>query len=104
MKLEQGRYLNDRLATYIVPTFMDAPSIDVRFLEDPGGYEGFGAKGVGELPMDGGAPAAAAAVENATGIRVDELPVTPERLLIARSSAHGAPELENRPGRENGDV
>ena len=40
----------------------------------------FGAKGVGELPMDGGAPAIAAAVFNATGAFVGEIPITPERL------------------------
>ncbi|HVS01382.1 MAG TPA: xanthine dehydrogenase family protein molybdopterin-binding subunit [Thermoanaerobaculia bacterium] len=80
VKLEQGRYLNDRLATYIIPTFPDSPRIEVELLEKA--WEGgpFGAKGVGELPMDGGAPAVAAAVENATGIAVPAIPATPERL------------------------
>jgi CO/xanthine dehydrogenase Mo-binding subunit len=84
VKLQDGRYLNDRLATYIIPTVKDSPRIDVHLLERP--WEGgpFGAKGVGELPMDGGAPAAAQAVENATGIAVEEIPATPERLLRAR--------------------
>jgi CO/xanthine dehydrogenase Mo-binding subunit len=81
VKLDQGRYLNDRLATYIIPTVLDTPRMDVHLLERP--WEGgpFGAKGVGELPMDGGAPAAAQAIENATGIGVNEIPATPERLL-----------------------
>lgn len=81
VKLQDGRYLNDRLATYIIPTARDSPRIDVHLLEKP--WEGgpFGAKGVGELPMDGGAPAAAQAIENALGIPVDEIPATPERLL-----------------------
>jgi CO/xanthine dehydrogenase Mo-binding subunit len=80
IKMEEGRYLNDRLATYIIPTIKDSPEIEVHLLENP--YDGgpFGAKGVGELPMDGGAPAAVAAVENATGIWADEVPATPERL------------------------
>jgi CO/xanthine dehydrogenase Mo-binding subunit len=80
IKMEDGRYLNDRLATYIIPTIRDSPQIDVHLLECP--YDGgpFGAKGVGELPMDGGAPAAVAAVENATGIWSTEIPATPERL------------------------
>jgi CO/xanthine dehydrogenase Mo-binding subunit len=43
----------------------------------------FGAKGVGELPMDGAAPAIAAAVLNATGALVTEIPLTPERLQAA---------------------
>ena len=81
VKLQDGRYLNDRLATYIIPTAKDSPRIDVHLLEQP--WEGgpFGAKGVGELPMDGGAPAAAQAIENALGVPVDEIPATPERLL-----------------------
>ena len=84
VKLQDGRYLNDRLATYIIPTIKDCPRIDVHLLERA--WEGgpFGAKGVGELPMDGGAPAVAQAVENATGIPVEEIPATPERLLRAR--------------------
>lgn len=86
VKMQDGRYLNDRLATYIIPTIRDTPRIDVHLLER--GYEGgpFGAKGVGELPMDGGAPAAAQAIENATGIPVAEIPATPERLLRSRTS------------------
>jgi CO/xanthine dehydrogenase Mo-binding subunit len=85
VKLDGGRYLNDRLATYIIPTVRDSPRIDVHLLERP--WEGgpFGAKGVGELPMDGGAPAAAQAIENATGIPVTEIPATPEKLLRWRA-------------------
>lgn len=81
VKMEGGRYLNDRLATYIIPTIQDAPALDVHLLERP--WEGgpFGAKGMGELPMDGGAPAVAQAIENATGLGVDAIPATPERLL-----------------------
>jgi|CXWL01.1.fsa_nt_gi CO/xanthine dehydrogenase Mo-binding subunit len=81
VKLRDGRYLNDRLATYIIPTAMDAPRMAVHLLEHP--WEGgpFGAKGIGELPMDGGAPAILQAIENATGIRADALPASPERLL-----------------------
>jgi len=81
IKLQDGRYLNDRLATYIIPTIQDSPRIDVHLLER--GFEGgpFGAKGIGELPMDGGAPAILQAIENATGIVPTEVPATPERLL-----------------------
>jgi CO/xanthine dehydrogenase Mo-binding subunit len=81
IKLKDGRYLNDRLATYIIPTVRDTPRIDVHLLERP--WEGgpFGAKGVGELPMDGGAPAVAQAIDNALGVEVTEIPATPERLM-----------------------
>jgi CO/xanthine dehydrogenase Mo-binding subunit len=81
IKLQDGRYLNDRLATYIIPTIRDCPRIDVHLLESR--WEGgpFGAKGVGELPMDGGAPAILQAIENATGLAPAEVPATPERLF-----------------------
>ena len=71
--MDGGRYLNDRLATYVIPTALDAPRVAVELLERP--WEGgpFGAKGVGELPMDGGAPAVAQAIENAIGVAVDML-------------------------------
>jgi CO/xanthine dehydrogenase Mo-binding subunit len=85
MKMEEGRYLNDRLATYIIPTFRDSPRIEVGLLEKPSRSGPFGAKGVGELPMDGAAPAVAAAVENALGARVNDIPATPERLLAVMS-------------------
>ncbi len=84
IKLDQGRYLNDRLATYIIPTAMDAPDLDVELLEAAFPDGPFGAKGIGELPMDGGAPAVVAAIENATGLVVDEIPATPERLFAAQ--------------------
>ena len=75
-----GRFLQDRLATCIIPTTLDSPPFEVLLVEEPFPGGPFGAKGVGELPMDGGAPAAVAAVESATGIWADEIPATPERL------------------------
>lgn len=90
VKLDGGRYLNDRLATYIIPTFKDSPTIDVELLEKPWSGGPYGAKGIGELPMDGGASALAAAIENATGLAVDEIPATPERLLAAEEEEEAA--------------
>ncbi|HEX9801112.1 MAG TPA: xanthine dehydrogenase family protein molybdopterin-binding subunit [Thermoanaerobaculia bacterium] len=90
MKLADGRYLNDRMATYLIPTAVDAPAIDVELLERPWDGGPFGAKGVGELPMDGGAPAVAAAIENALGVSPDEIPATPERLFRLRQAAEVA--------------
>jgi CO/xanthine dehydrogenase Mo-binding subunit len=83
MKVADGRYLNDRLATYIIPTIKDAPRMDVHLLEFPYADGPFGAKGIGELPMDGGAPAVVQAIENATGVPVAEIPATAERILGA---------------------
>ncbi len=93
VKLENGRYLNDRLATYIIPTFKDSPKIEVRLLEKPWNGGLVGAKGVGELPMDGGAPAAASAIENATGLKVDTIPATPERLFEWRQAGRATDEV-----------
>ncbi len=68
IKLRDGRYLNDRLATYIIPTALDAPRITTILVEAPFGGVPHGAKGVGELPMDVGAPAVVAAIADATGV------------------------------------
>ena len=54
IKLRDGRYLNDRLATYIIPTSLDAPRITSILVEAPFASAPHGAKGVGELPMDVG--------------------------------------------------
>jgi CO/xanthine dehydrogenase Mo-binding subunit len=83
IKLRDGRYLNDRLATYIIPTALDAPRISTILVEAPFSGAPHGAKGVGELPMDVGAPAVVAAIADATGVWIDALPATPERILAA---------------------
>jgi CO/xanthine dehydrogenase Mo-binding subunit len=83
IKLKDGRYLNDRLATYLIPTALDAPRISAILVEAPFDGAPHGAKGVGELPMDVGAPAVVAAIHDATGVWINELPATPERILEA---------------------
>jgi CO/xanthine dehydrogenase Mo-binding subunit len=85
IKLRDGRYLNDRLATYIIPTSLDAPRITTILVEAPFAGAPHGAKGVGELPMDVGAPAVVAAIADATGAWIGELPASPERILAALS-------------------
>ena len=82
VQMSGGKVRNPRMTTYIVPTSLDAPPFTTILVEDPYPYgPGGGAKGLGELPMDGGAPAIAAAVEHATGLAADELPLLPERLF-----------------------
>jgi CO/xanthine dehydrogenase Mo-binding subunit len=81
--MKNGKMANDRLTNYMLPTCMDAPEMEVILIEKPYPHGPFGAKGVGELPMDGGAPALAAAICNALDIDITELPFTPERLLQA---------------------
>ena len=90
MKLVDGRYLNDRLATYVIPTSLDAPRIRSILVEKPYSGSPHGAKGIGELPMDVGAPAVVAAIHDAVGVWIHDLPATPERILAALS---GAPDL-----------
>jgi CO/xanthine dehydrogenase Mo-binding subunit len=87
IKLRDGRYLNDRLATYIIPTALDAPRISAILVEAPFGGVPHGAKGVGELPMDVGAPAVVAAIADATGVWITDLPASPERILAAMTDS-----------------
>ena len=79
----EGRMLNCQMTNYVIPTSMDVPPIRVYFEEN--GYERGpgGAKGIGELPLDGAAPAIVNAIENATGISFTHIPVTPEDFFKA---------------------
>ena len=81
IKLHDGRYLNDRLQTYLIPTSLDAPRIETHLVEARFEDAPHGVKGVGELPMDVGAPAVVAAIHDATGVWVHDLPASPERIL-----------------------
>jgi CO/xanthine dehydrogenase Mo-binding subunit len=89
IKLLDGRYLNDRLQTYIIPTSLDAPRIDAILVEAPFADSPHHAKGVGELPMDVGAPAVVAAIHDAIGAWINDLPASPERLLAAVTGIPG---------------
>jgi CO/xanthine dehydrogenase Mo-binding subunit len=86
IKMKDGGYQNDRLATYLIPTALDAPRIRTILVENPYSRGPSGAKGIGELPMDGPAPAIIAAIHDATGIWLDEIPATPEKVLAACAS------------------
>jgi len=83
-----GRFLQDRMATCIIPTTLDAPAMEVHLVEEPYSNGPGGAKGVGELPMDGGAPAVVSAIEDALGIALDHVPATPERIARAWLAAN----------------
>ncbi len=78
-----GRIGNASLTNYIIPTAADAPPIHVEFVPAPYAHGAFGAKGVGELPMDAPAPAVIEAIAHATGARLDRIPASPERVLRA---------------------
>ena len=80
--MKQGRMANNQMTNYIIPTSLDLPRIRVHFLENRHSGGPGGAKGIGELPMDGPAPALLNALGSALGnLRLDEVPMTPNRLL-----------------------
>jgi CO/xanthine dehydrogenase Mo-binding subunit len=76
----EGKILNPGFTDYILPTMVDVPPIEAVILEhaDPGGP--YGARGIGEPPLIGTPPAILSAIADAIGVRVDELPATPERV------------------------
>jgi CO/xanthine dehydrogenase Mo-binding subunit len=78
-----GRMANGQMTNYIIPTAADIPPIRVHFFENPYAGGPGGAKGIGELPMDGPAPAILNAVEHATGVAFDRVPLTPEAVMDA---------------------
>ena len=79
---EHGRAANADLAGYLVPVHADVPDIDVSWIDEPDpNFNSLGCRGVGEIGITGVAAAIANAVYHATGVRVRELPITPDRLL-----------------------
>jgi CO/xanthine dehydrogenase Mo-binding subunit len=84
-----GRMVNAQMTNYSMPTSMDLPPIRVFFEEVPYPHGPAGAKGIGELPMDGPAPAIFNAVAHATGVDVTHLPLTPERLMALMETTVG---------------
>ena len=82
--LDNGRVVNPSLTDYHIPTTLDVPKGDnskamIVEATEPGGP--FGAKGVGELPLVAPAPAIANAVYNAVGVRIQDLPLSKEKVL-----------------------
>ena len=77
---EEGRVLNQRMTNSIIPTAIEAPELEAVLVEVPYSHGPHGAKGVGEIPMDGPAAAVANALEQALGVATDELPLLPETL------------------------
>jgi CO/xanthine dehydrogenase Mo-binding subunit len=82
-----GRMANAQMTNYAIPTSMDMPPVRVVFEERPYAHGPFGAKGLGELPLDGVAPAVANAIANAVGAPANSLPITPEALLASLEPA-----------------
>jgi CO/xanthine dehydrogenase Mo-binding subunit len=87
--MRDGRMANAQLTNYIIPTPRDAPSIAVDILERPYAHGPFGAKGVGEMPIDSPAPAVINALRHA-GYDLRAIPATPERVLAAAATTPAA--------------
>ena len=85
---QNGRMANGQMTNYIMPTAADLPPIRVYFEENPYAFGPGGAKGIGELPMDGPAPAILNAIENATGVSFNRIPLMPEVINARVSSSN----------------
>jgi CO/xanthine dehydrogenase Mo-binding subunit len=83
--MRDGAMANASLTNYTIPTTLDTPEIDVSILENPYPDGPYGAKGLGELPIDGPAPAIINAIRH-LAIDVREIPATPETILVACTS------------------
>jgi CO/xanthine dehydrogenase Mo-binding subunit len=81
LELRDGEFFQHTLTDYIIPTALDFPPVHTEFVENPYPFGPSGAKGAGELVFDGGAPAFAMAVQQAIGAEVNEIPLTPERIM-----------------------
>jgi CO/xanthine dehydrogenase Mo-binding subunit len=79
--MQNGHMANNQMTNYIIPTAQDVPPIHVFFEEIPFQHGGFGAKGIGELPHDGPAPAIVNAIKDATGVSFHSIPLLPEDLF-----------------------
>ncbi len=91
---QNGRMLNGQMTNYIMPTSADLPPIRVYFEELGNVHGAYGAKGIGELPMDGPAPAIVNAIADALGTPFDSIPLLPEDIYEAMESR---PDLEDSP-------
>jgi CO/xanthine dehydrogenase Mo-binding subunit len=81
--LQNGQMINNQMTNYIMPTAEDVPPIHAHFVEIPFQHGGYGAKGIGELPHDGPAPAILNAIRDATGVSFHSIPLLPEDLFAA---------------------
>jgi CO/xanthine dehydrogenase Mo-binding subunit len=88
--MRDGRMANASLTNYIIPTTLDSPEMTVAMLENPYKHGPYGAKGVGEMPIDGPAPAVINALRHA-GFDVRAIPATPEKLMAASPAAPAPP-------------
>jgi CO/xanthine dehydrogenase Mo-binding subunit len=80
---DRGAILNNRFTDYKIPTFMAAPKIHSILIETNNPGSPYGAKSIGEAVLNPVAPAIASAVYHATGVRINSLPLSAERVYNA---------------------
>jgi CO/xanthine dehydrogenase Mo-binding subunit len=95
---QNGRMRNSQMTNYIIPASTDLPPIRV-FFEELGNVHGaYGAKGIGELPMDGPAPAIVNAVSEALGVQFDSIPLLPEDIMESLASEESTADSSGKIG------
>ena len=82
-KFDNGRVLTSNLSTYLLPTTADVGEVETILVEDPEPLGPWGAKGIGEPAIIPTAAAIANAVSHAIGVQMNEIPLTPEKVLDA---------------------
>lgn len=92
VQLKNGHMLNSQMTNYIMPTAQDVPPIHVYFEQIPFAHGAFGAKGIGELPHDGPAPAILNAIQNAIGESFYTIPLLPEDIFLRMATCSLNPE------------
>ncbi len=90
---QNGHMANSQMTNYIMPTAEDVPPIHIYFEEIPFAHGAFGAKGIGELPHDGPAPAILNAIRDATGVSFNAIPLLPEDLFAKLSVCRSVEEI-----------
>jgi CO/xanthine dehydrogenase Mo-binding subunit len=81
METKDGKLIQDCLTTYMIPTADDFPPIHIELIDNPFVDGPFGARGLGEAPLVGVAPAVASAIQNALKKQITKIPVTPEHIM-----------------------
>jgi len=96
---QEGRPLNPNFMDYVIPTAMDVPDIEVILCDTPDPTSAFGVKAVGEASVVPTAPAIINAIYDAVGVRIYDLPATPEKILHALKTALASSEQQAASGK-----
>jgi CO/xanthine dehydrogenase Mo-binding subunit len=97
-KIENGILETPNFSTYLIPTVKDVPEIEVVAVESHEDTGPFGAKGIGEIGLVPIAPAILNAIHDATGVRLYEIPATPERVYWALKNGASAGQAQKSVG------